>query len=500
MLRYALLVVVVSNCKPAEEPPRRPSVAVDATSSRPQLGPPVGGVRVTERVAASDSPTAPPMIGGVARAELDASADTPGVQPADTQVLDTGPTAGEIASDVLADGEVGFPVRPEDLPAELIALLAQDVLQSARDEARRLNKSGLESHKKLALDDAKQHYRDALVSFPSFPFARYNLACALALQKRDDEALFHLAVLRHLMDVRRDNVARERLEAARVDADFELLRDDPRFRELTGATGVVVTWVALEPESKKDAQALVKALREARWPARTASTAWPATVPSNTIRVRGGDAIAETAAKAIADVLQAASADASAASWPIEIGAPLPADAPPIVVIVSRGAAELTAAPEGLPRDEPMVANPTPTDPDPADPVPVRPTPLEPVVPTAPPPNDGSPFTSLADALGKRLRAERSITGGVERHQLELKATGFFAWNVIQPDGVRKRRAGRWGGGEKRLSLTYKETTETPSPSDPTAAPGITVVEGLTNDLRIEIGPHGLTLDGLVFQ
>jgi len=488
MLRRALLIIVLSSCKPAEEPPRRPSSVPGIDVTRPDLGPPAGNVRVTERVteltSAVDRPTAPPVIGGVARAPDHDTADSaiPDViamlDAAQAETVDAGPEA---------DGTETFPVRPEDLPAELIALLALDVPQSARDEARRLNKLGLEAHKKLALDAAQVSYRTALDGFPAFPFARYNLACALALQKRDAEALFHLAVLRHLMDVRRDTVSRERLEAARVDADFDQLRDDPRFRALSGATGVLVSWVAGDVAGigRKEAQALAKTLRERRWPARAASTPWQGLIPASTIRVRGGDPIAETAAKAIANLLQDASPEASATGWPIEIGAPLPPEAPPIVVILTSG--------------QPAVAPESPEAPSEAVPGDVAaPAPLPPSD-SAPPP-DGTTFTTLADALGKRLRADRPVSGGLEHHQIEFKPTGFFVWDLVRPDGVRKRRSGRWSGGATQLSLTYKETTETPNPSAPSEAPAITIVEGLSSELKVEVGATAVVLDGLAFQ
>lgn len=491
VLRHALLVIVLAGCKPAEEPPRRPAVVPGGVATRPALGQPAGTVRVTERIG--DVSAAPPVIGGVHTPAADAlavndAADASGSLPDGVAGdLDATPDAGDAA--------VEWPVRPEDLPADLIASLAAEVPQAARDEARRLNKLGLEAHKKLALDAAEGHYRAALEGFAAFPFARYNLACALALHKRDDEALFHLAVLRHLMDARRDDASRERLEAARVDADFDLLRDDPRFRALTGATGVVVSWVAGTGGDlgKKQAQALVKALREARWPARTASKPWQIPISVSTIRVRGGDPIAEAAAKAIASVLQEASPEASAVAWPVEIGAPLPPEAPPILVIVMIG----------MPDPLDSEGQPAPAPPDEGSPEsePRAPRPVELPGPDAPgQPAGDAPFATFTDALGKRLRAQRSVTGGVERHQLELKPTGFFAWEVSRPDGVRQRRSGRWSGGESRLLLSYKETTETPSPSDPSAAPAIRVVDGLTSDLRIEVGPRGVVLDGLPFQ
>jgi hypothetical protein len=68
------------------------------------------------------------------------------------------------------------------------------------------------------LEDGFRHHPDS----PSLQFA---LACVEALQGRADEAL---AMLRAAVE--REPRLRD---AARTDADFETLRDDPRFRELT---------------------------------------------------------------------------------------------------------------------------------------------------------------------------------------------------------------------------------------------------------------------------
>lgn len=468
MLRMSLVVLttLASACKPAEEPPRRLASAVEIAPSPSVLGPPTGNVRVTERVAIVTDPNeAPPVIGDVAHVDAEAPDTSDATENAAEAIVDA---VAEVGPDVV------FPTRPEDLPPELIAALAADYPATVRDEARRLNKLGLEAHKKLALDEAAETYTKALEGYPPFPFARYNLACARALQKRNDEALFHLAVLRHLSDERSDKAARERLEAARIDGDFELMRDDPRFRALTGATNVLVTWVGGGVLGRKEALVLVKALRDAKWPAKAATTPWQSLVPGNVVRVRAGDAIAEAAASAMAKALQDAALEASAAGWPIELGAPLPPDAPPIIVIIA-GTADANELPEVAP-----------AEPDPAIGAPTTPEPTG--------------YKTLADVLGKRLRAERSGEGGSEHHTLELKATGFFAWDIALPGGVRKRRAGRWSGNEERLSLSFKETTETPAADDPAAPPTITVEEGMSRALRVEVGAQGVTLDGVVFR
>ncbi len=505
----ACIFALLAACKPAEEPARR--VRDAGLEVAAGLQPPAESIVVTERVGAPlgvdpipESPPpsgdAPPLIGDFGAPDAGPATEVTSAPGGDAAVADD-----ETTPEVTDDGVGAHAARADELPAALVAELAREVPADAREEARRLNKLGLDAHRKLSLDLAKDHYVAALEAFPAFPFARYNLACAFALQKRDAEALHHLAVLAHLADRRGDEVSRDRLAAARIDADFDLLRADPRFRALTGATEIQVGWAAgaQAASDRKEAQRLVKLLRERRWPARLASTPWQPPGAQSGVRVRAGDPIAETTARAIADLLLELSEEASPRAWPIEIGAALPPEAPPIVVLVAPAPATPPAARDGdaapaVPDDEGDAARTDPPTPEPpAEDAPPA-SPLEPAAAPAPEP---AAAPALADLLGQRMRAQRATRIGVEHHRLELKATGFFTWELTRPDGVRKRRTGRWSGaGEELLVTVTRETTETSAPDDPSAPPHVRVDDGLAREhpLRLEAG--GVALDGLSFQ
>lgn len=509
---WTLAATSLLGCKPAEEPPRR--AASDAREERvtpADLGRPTGAVRVTERLEAP--PSAPPVIAGVASPTSEAPdavvapADDAGAPSGDGHVPGRGVPDDAPSDSASALGEpegAVAPAAPVDavaLPSELLDALTRPATQTARDEARAQNKVGLEAHRRLELERARAAYVAALEAYPAYPFARYNLACAFALEKSDDEALFHLAVLAHLAS-RGDKVSRERLDAARVDADFELLRDEPRFRALTGATGVAVSWVdGTDAESaRREARRLVKALREARWPAHLASTpAKDTSSAARVIRVRGGDPIAEAAARRIAEVLLEASEAASERAWPIDIGAPLPREGPPIVVVVALGDGAVTPEPTPTPAPTPTPEpTPTPTPGPTPEPTPA-PTPAHAPAPLTPD-RSAPPLATLADAVGRVLRAERITRQGVEHHRLELKPTGFFSWESTRPTGGRVRRNGRWSASATHLSLSFKETSEILAADAPGSPPILEVKDGLEAALPFEVRDQQLLLDGLTFR
>ncbi len=87
-----------------------------------------------------------------------------------------------------------------------------------------------------SMDDARAAFQHVVDGFAERlrkgadePFTRYYVACAYAMMGDKEQALEHL---RKAIEGRRSfNVAR-----ARIEVDFESLRDDPRFRELVGVT------------------------------------------------------------------------------------------------------------------------------------------------------------------------------------------------------------------------------------------------------------------------
>jgi hypothetical protein len=68
--------------------------------------------------------------------------------------------------------------------------------------------------------------REIVAAHPQYPLLFYNLACSESLTGQRDEAIEHLG--------RAIAMSSEFLEFARDDADFDPIRDDPRFAELIG--------------------------------------------------------------------------------------------------------------------------------------------------------------------------------------------------------------------------------------------------------------------------
>ena len=88
---------------------------------------------------------------------------------------------------------------------------------------------GNEDDAETAFAEVMNRFRARLEKGADDPFTRYYVACACAVIGRHDEALEHLAVA---IEGRRNfNVAR-----ARVEIDFEGLREHPRFQELIGGS------------------------------------------------------------------------------------------------------------------------------------------------------------------------------------------------------------------------------------------------------------------------
>jgi tetratricopeptide (TPR) repeat protein len=73
---------------------------------------------------------------------------------------------------------------------------------------------------------AQEALRKAHEEFPDDPTVLFNLACAESLLGRADDAVDHLG-----QSIAIDESFRE---FAQTDSDFDLIRDDPRFKELVG--------------------------------------------------------------------------------------------------------------------------------------------------------------------------------------------------------------------------------------------------------------------------
>jgi tetratricopeptide (TPR) repeat protein len=75
-------------------------------------------------------------------------------------------------------------------------------------------------------EKAQEALRKAHEEFPDDPTVLFNLACAKSLLGRADDAVDHLG-----QSIAIDERFRE---FAQTDSDFDLIRDDPRFKELVG--------------------------------------------------------------------------------------------------------------------------------------------------------------------------------------------------------------------------------------------------------------------------
>ena len=100
----------------------------------------------------------------------------------------------------------------------------------ARRQARSRNADGMEAYGDGDYAEAARQFESALAADPWHVLAKYNLACQYSLLGRVDDSV------RHLDELSRWNIpeADERMARARVDEDFAPMRDDPRFREITG--------------------------------------------------------------------------------------------------------------------------------------------------------------------------------------------------------------------------------------------------------------------------
>ncbi|MBQ9817488.1 MAG: hypothetical protein IJM59_08515 [Proteobacteria bacterium] len=97
-------------------------------------------------------------------------------------------------------------------------------------------KRGMEQRQKKAYGKAIASYKEALVYNPYNVSAKYDLASVLAIEGDSAGALRQLEEL-YSWD---DYEAERRLEEARTSADFENIRDDANFKQMTGYVRIVL--------------------------------------------------------------------------------------------------------------------------------------------------------------------------------------------------------------------------------------------------------------------
>ncbi len=470
------VAVALCACKPAEEATRAggPDDAMVYSPER-DVGlpsPPSGTVLIggsgeaaTTRSLFAASGSAPPPVG---IPDAAAGADASGPQDSAAAPTDNAEIATEDQdappADAATPADLGI-----DLPEAMLAAARAQVGAARERAARRLNRAGLAKHRRLDLRAAIADYLAALERWPGHHFSNYNLACAYALTGAPERALTRLALLASLAALG-DEAAEERLRAARVDPDFDALTRDPRFRALTGYAPITVTWAA-SLDRRRDAERLAGELRGGRIPARAAAAPWGDEVDRPTIYCRAGDAVAEAAADELREALDLGRTD-RAERFDLEAARPLvlvlPGDPARRLEPASSIAAHHVAVSDGR-ADDDLVAG------------------RRDVTATA-------PARRFADLIGARLITRR---GGTVR-TLKLKPTGFFTWDIVEPDGRRIARTGRYALKGDSLALDYKERREEPG-DDPTR-PQISVEEGHSAVFPVEVNAAGLVLDGQTYR
>lgn len=112
----------------------------------------------------------------------------------------------------------------------------ESVSARATRRAREHNTRGMRDYNRGRYDDAAGEFESALQDDPFYVLSKYNLACQLALLGDAEGALLHLDELSR-WDVPE---AQEQLTHARSDEDFVSLREDVRFRLITGYARIQV--------------------------------------------------------------------------------------------------------------------------------------------------------------------------------------------------------------------------------------------------------------------
>lgn len=122
--------------------------------------------------------------------------------------------------DGIADGSADVAALAKDLAADCMATRSH--------LADALNGGGFQHYKKKAYEKANRFWRAALVVSPAHTLARFNLACGLALDGKDEDALWMIEQLaRAAKDG--DASAINSLEKAKSDDDLKSIRSSPRF-------------------------------------------------------------------------------------------------------------------------------------------------------------------------------------------------------------------------------------------------------------------------------
>lgn len=205
-----------------------------------------------EVAAADGEPNAAPLpteiagvdAGGAADVQADAQADVAlaaagpdvelGAGATDTTGDSSPSSDAQLAAAPAGDAVAAVPAEADTTqpgPADVEVAKVAPPVEVPRNpaESNRLNEAGLNARKAGDHARAMQLYQEALKFNPDSVWARYNLACELALAGRSKEAFAELTTLYKLGTPE----SRKALGAARKDSDFDSIRDSGQFFRLT---------------------------------------------------------------------------------------------------------------------------------------------------------------------------------------------------------------------------------------------------------------------------
>lgn len=124
----------------------------------------------------------------------------------------------------------------DELAALRGSMSVSDVSAARKKKAQGLNRKGLKAHNAKKFGQAIDFYEQALEVYPHYVTAKYNYICALALLGDPEGALTHLED----MYAWNDPEVNQRLLKARTDEDLLGLRNNLRFKQLTGYFRLVI--------------------------------------------------------------------------------------------------------------------------------------------------------------------------------------------------------------------------------------------------------------------
>lgn len=122
--------------------------------------------------------------------------------------------------------------------------------------AAALNSGGFMFYKKKEWQKAERWWRAALQTHPQLAIARYNLACTLALDGKNDAALHEMGELAKAAKDG-DPAASNFLEKAKSDDDLKSVKDDPDFKNAVAASQGGLVGPRKEPETAAAAAKLL---------------------------------------------------------------------------------------------------------------------------------------------------------------------------------------------------------------------------------------------------